>query len=273
MEIPKDNIHIKPNLFEQMRVNAWKCFLMQYEENKMCDVMIKCGSRKFYSHRCILSAVSPYFKVMFSSEYSQNKDDGYFVSDLSDFPPNCVHYLLDFIYQKGDMDTSLLDILGFLKLLDYLQIKDLYDVIEKVARQDMDLSNSFKVLEVADICRMSELAQVTLAFITSNIKEIVPIVDFSNVPQHVILLCLHSEIFQYVDVKDAMSLIATWVQAKYIERESVQKLLEIELHDNWQSHNVEDRIAKTRYDLVLHYSTTRYHYLERDLVKVNSDEN
>ena len=116
----------------------------------MCDVEIRCGADKFYSHRCILSAISPYFKLVFSTEYFQNIDDGYFVSDLSDFPSNCVHFLLDFVYQKPDIDTSSVSLL-FLKILDYLQIKDRHDVVETVARQTVRVGNCFKILGVADM--------------------------------------------------------------------------------------------------------------------------
>ena len=180
MKISRNDLLLEAKPFEQMRVDAWKCFLKQYEENRMCDVMIICGNHMFYSHRCILSAISPYYKLMFSSESSQNKENDYFVSDLSEFPPTCVNFLLDFIYQKPDSDFAAVNFLEFLKLLDYLQIRDLHGVFEKVARQNLDVSNCFKVLEVADICRLSELAKVALAFITSNIKEVLTTTDFTD---------------------------------------------------------------------------------------------
>ena len=269
MEIPKDVLHFKPELFEEVRVNVWKCFLKQYQEKKMCDVMIVCGSQTFYSHRCILSAISPYFKLVFSSEYSHNKDNGYLVSDLSNFPQNCVHFLLDFVYQKPDIDTTLLDILEFLKLLDYLQIKGLYPLIEEVSRPNIDVSNCFKVLEIADICRISKLFKVTLAFITSNIKEIIAVVDFSVVSEHVIMLCLHSEIFHFVPATDVMLLITKWVHAKHEERDSMQKSIRQELHCGWQMTNVKREITETQLDVVLHYSTNGLD----GLAMVNSVEN
>ena len=255
MEIPKNDFQVMSELFEQMRVNAWNSFLKQYEEMKLCDVMIKCGEKQFYSHRCILSAISPYFKVMFSSDYSQNIDNGYFVSDLSDFPPNCVHFLLDFVYQKPDIDTALLDLLEFLKLLDYLQIKDMHDIVDKVARQHMNINNCFKVLEVADICRISKLAKISLAFITSNIKDILIGVDFTEVSQNAIMLCLHSEIFQYVSTEDATAFVTAWVLAKHDERQSMKKLLQDELHHSWPAANIMPETVNKNLDLVLHYNS------------------
>ena len=265
MKIPTNDFHFEPDLFEQMRVDIWQCFLRQYEQKKMCDVMIRCGDNKFYSHRCVLSAISPYYKLMFSSEYceySQSKDNYYFVSDLSDFPANCVHFLLDFIYQKPDIDSTFVDLLEFLKLLDYLQIKDFRGVFEKVVRQNIDISNCFKVLEVADTCRSSKLAKVALAFITSNIKEVLAATDFSDVSEYMILLCLHSETFQYVTDKDAVSLIKTWIQAHDEESESMQDLLVEKSQRNTLYESTSNNL-----DLILHYGYTSEHAM------LNSIEN
>ena len=256
MEIRKKEFQSIPELFEQMRVTAWKSLLKQYEESKFCDVMIRCGSYKFYSHRCILSSFSPYFKVMFSSDYSENTDDGYFVSDLSDFSENCVRFLLDFIYQKPDFDTASVDLSEFLKLLDYLQIIDLYDAIEKVARQNINVGNCFEVLEVADICRISKLSKVALAFITANIKDILVKIDFSDISQNVIMLCLCSRIFQYVNPEDAIALVIAWVQAKHREREIVRKILEDKVYHGWKT---SDTMYENCLDLVLHYDSHSFY--------------
>ena len=71
-----------------------------------------------------------------------------------------------------------------------------------------------------------------------------------------------SEIFQYVNDQDAMSLINTWMHVHRKENESLQKLLFGKLERNTLNES-----SKNRLDLILHYDSAPSNYAILDSVK------
>ena len=61
------------NLFTMMGANNiqdksfWESLHEQLKEGYYSDIIIKCKGKTFHAHKCILSAVSKYFKVLFTS--------------------------------------------------------------------------------------------------------------------------------------------------------------------------------------------------------------
>lgn len=65
------------------------------KEGSVCDVTIKAGEKSFPAHRCVLAAVSNYFKAMFTSSLSESHQDVVTINGIS---PTILELLFDYAY-------------------------------------------------------------------------------------------------------------------------------------------------------------------------------
>ena len=54
------------------------------KHRELCDVVLAVGSRKIYAHRVVLSACSPYFHAMFTSELCESRQNEVNIRDVDE---------------------------------------------------------------------------------------------------------------------------------------------------------------------------------------------
>ena len=74
------------------------------ETNILCDTIIRAQGQDFPAHKCVLSAASPYFRTMFTSEMSEK---GSHLVELQGIKSSTIYEILRFIYTGGTkVDSS-----------------------------------------------------------------------------------------------------------------------------------------------------------------------
>ncbi len=54
------------------------------KHRELCDVVLVVGARKIYAHRVVLSACSPYFHAMFTSELCESRQNEVTIRDVDE---------------------------------------------------------------------------------------------------------------------------------------------------------------------------------------------
>ena len=144
---------------------VWKCLQEQREQNELCDVCITCSDGSLYAHRCVLAALSPYFKALFTGMMFQHVDSNEYTADLSEFSMSSVGFLLDLLYEKKDIVDTTIDCIEFLQLLDFVQVDKYGDMVSMAIRPHIDIENCLDLFQISCSLQATKLKQLVRRFV------------------------------------------------------------------------------------------------------------
>ena len=154
------------NLTEEMN-SMFHEFNSQRQTGENCDVVIKSQGRCIPAHKLILSAVSKYFKTLFTSSIGQ-KD----VSNLDEFSSSTVQFFIDLIY-KSDLIPSNLNLSELIKLLDYVQATFIMDKLVDSIREVVNVENCFTLVKISFENRLAlNMKTVLKSFVTDHFNNL-----------------------------------------------------------------------------------------------------
>ncbi|KAF8768075.1 TD and POZ domain-containing protein 3-like [Argiope bruennichi] len=140
-----------------------------YKDQSLCDAKLQTKTDVFPAHISILSARSPVFRAMFSTDMKEKMNG---LVDVSDFDDKTVRQLLLFLY------TNKLEELKWDDALHLYQIADKYEIISLKRRcslflkNSLNIQNSCKTLIFSDLLQDEDLKNITQVFILKNAKAI-----------------------------------------------------------------------------------------------------
>ena len=200
------------NVYNTMRTNAWNIFSQLQDNKQLCDMVIMCQGQQFYVHRCIMAAVSPYFKAVVVSNFKHCMETGKLKTDLSNFSPACVEMFVDLIYQKSTLKVSEFECLELWKLLDFVQIKYFDQILMYFILGNLTVENCWTYLDIGDPYVVDNLERYIISFITLNIYDCLTTSSFRNASKTAILKCLRSyEVFHALPSHAILDFILKWV--------------------------------------------------------------
>ncbi|GIY03992.1 TD and POZ domain-containing protein 3 [Caerostris extrusa] len=166
----KDSIPERPlaNLADELSVLK-KNLRSSFEEGFMSDVKLKAKTCSFPAHKVILSARSPVFKAMFSSDMRESMCDSVDIRDMDD---ETVRRMLQFMYTTDVVD------LGWSSASDLYAAADRYEVLtlkEKCSsylKANLRPSNACAALILADLHHDEGLKRLVQDFILKHSWEV-----------------------------------------------------------------------------------------------------
>ena len=135
-----------------------------------CDVSIKVGERIFPAHKCVLAAVSNYFRAMFTSSLCvESRQDEVKINGIS---PSIMELLFDYAYTAEVRITSnnVQHLLAAANLLDILPVRD---ACCRYLDRHMDENNSLGIANFAEMHACQELQTKAKKFALKKFSEIV----------------------------------------------------------------------------------------------------
>ncbi|CAL1294597.1 unnamed protein product [Larinioides sclopetarius] len=151
-----------------------------YDEDFLCDVILKTSTRTFNAHKIILSASSPVFKAMFSNDMKEKNRSFVDIEDLSDVTMN---QMLLFMY------TTCVEDLTWEKASHLYVAADKYDILSlkniccSYMKDNLSASNACEVLLLSDLHADSDLKSVAQNYILQNGKLIINSEEWNNMMQ------------------------------------------------------------------------------------------
>ncbi|XP_044765386.1 kelch-like protein 10 isoform X2 [Coccinella septempunctata] len=125
-----------PRVWEELRNN-----------NQLCDGIVRCASGKeFRIHRAILSAVSPYFKALFTNSINRDKEEN--TQANTTIPTAILETLLDFAY-SGKCNINEQNVESLLRFADQYEILGVVQLCCKFLLDEMCPANCLGILHFA----------------------------------------------------------------------------------------------------------------------------
>ena len=139
-----------------------------YESSAHSDVVLKCGSRAFSSHKAILTSRSPVFEAMFSHNLRESRHNEVEIKDLE---PDTVRVMLRYIY-SGHLEANTNN-KELLCAADKYQLTQLKTSCELSLSRGIDIASCVELLILADTHTANTLKKAALNFIVTNLQKII----------------------------------------------------------------------------------------------------
>ncbi|KAF8770930.1 Speckle-type POZ protein-like B like protein [Argiope bruennichi] len=128
--------------------NLKKALRNLYKDKTYSDITLKAGNESFQVHKNILSARSPMFKAMFSSDMMEKERS---IIDLPDLDGITLHRMLLYIY------TDFLEDLPWDEAFDLFRAADEYGLVDLKKRCSAIMKNSLNKTSVCDVLYVADM--------------------------------------------------------------------------------------------------------------------
>ena len=144
------------------------------ETNILCDTTIRAQEQDFPAHKCVLSAASPYFRAMFTSELKEKESN---LVELQDAKSTTISDVLQFIYTgKASIDSS--NAQDLVIMADYLIIPSLKTKASLFLENSLSASSCLALESFASRYNCESLKQAAVAFKFKNFVAVAKSEDF-----------------------------------------------------------------------------------------------
>ncbi|GIY22213.1 speckle-type POZ protein-like [Caerostris extrusa] len=148
-----------------------------YDDGLISDTELRTKTRKFPAHKNILSARSPVFKAMFSSDMLENSKGCVDIEDLED---ETVHAMLVYMYTDSMKETSWKSIVQLFAAADKYAIISLKNKCSSFLKENLSEENVCEILVMADRHQEGDLKAVVENYIISRDKDIFGSVEWKR---------------------------------------------------------------------------------------------
>ena len=142
--------------------------------NEQCDVTIRVETDQLAAHKLVLSANSPYFRAMFSSNYSEATQSKVEILGVTSV---ALELLVQYFY-TSKIHISTENVQDILAASTMLQASRVTDACCEFMRRHLGVSNCLGVQTFADMHSCSELKRMASEFTKSNFVIVVESEDF-----------------------------------------------------------------------------------------------
>ncbi|XP_078663522.1 kelch-like protein diablo isoform X3 [Branchiostoma floridae x Branchiostoma belcheri] len=172
------------------------------------DVVLEVEGRRFPCHRLVLSAASPYFRAMFTSDMAESRQETVLLQGLD---ADVFEEILSYIY-SGTLQVSLDSVQHLYHAADLLQLDYVRDTCSSYMVRNVERSNCVDLYKFADVFSVKIVMKACLQSIARNFTEIASSEEFCSLSvDQLTEIIRHDEL----DVKEETGVweaVVRWVQ-------------------------------------------------------------
>ena len=186
------------------------------KEGILCDVTLRIEGQDFPAHRCVLSAASPYFRALFTSELAEENNSN--LIELKEIKSAAATEALRFIY-TGEARVDYTDAQDLLRTADYLIIEGLKTKVATYLKDSIGATNCLLLEDFAARLNCELLEQAAISFKLQNFAAVVKTEDFKALDfENVKELISHDGIVVSKE-EEVYEAVVTWVKHDIPARE------------------------------------------------------
>jgi len=184
------------------------------KHHELCDVVLIVGPRKIFAHRVVLSASSPYFHAMFTSELAESRQPEITIRDVDEV---AMELLVDFCYtssiavEEGNVQT-------LLPAACLLQLVEIQDVCCEFLHKQLDPSNCLGIRAFADTHACKDLLRKADKYTQQHFAAVMESEEFMLLPVGQLVDIISSEELNVQSEELVFSAIMAWVKYSIQER-------------------------------------------------------
>ncbi|CAG5093421.1 Similar to Tdpoz3: TD and POZ domain-containing protein 3 (Mus musculus) [Cotesia congregata] len=149
-----------------------------FKADEFSDIVLVVDNHKLPAHKIILSAHSPYFHAMFTTDMKESKENRV---EIQNFTVDLITEMLEFFYTNRTKATEDVDVaLQMVPVADMYQINSLKDICEATLSKNINLDNVLPILCTADDHNLTKLRNKTVIYMRNNKQNVVKIPEFEK---------------------------------------------------------------------------------------------
>ena len=187
------------------------------EKNVLCDTTIRAQGQDFPAHRCVLSAASPYFRAMFTSQLKEKESN---LVELQDTKSATISDVLRYIYiGETSIDSSNAE--DLVMVADYLIIPSLKTKAAVFLEGTLNASNCLALESFASRYNCKSLKEAAVVYKVSSFADVSKSKDFRLLDLEKVkeLICMDE--INVADEEEVYEAVMAWVKHDVPSRECV----------------------------------------------------
>ncbi|XP_035676101.1 kelch repeat and BTB domain-containing protein 8-like [Branchiostoma floridae] len=210
------------------------------------DVVLEVEGRRFSCHRLVLSAASPYFRAMFTSDMAESRQKTVVLQGLD---AGMLEEILSYIY-SGTLHVSVDKVQPLYQAADLLQLDYVRDTCSSYITMNVERSNYLDLYKFADVFSIDIVLKHCLLWIARFFTEFFCSEEFCSLSvNNLIEIISHDEL----DVKEETTVweaVVRWVQHSRQDRGVLHHLPSILPHIRFKLLTSDDMAAILGHPLV-----------------------
>ena len=185
------------------------------ETNILCDTTIRAQGQDFPAHRCVLSAASPYFRAMFTSQLKEKERN---LVELQDTKSATISDVLRYIYiGETSIDSSNAE--DLVMVADYLIIPSLKTKAAIFLEGTLNASNCLALESFASRYNCESLKQASVTYKAANFVDVTKSEDFKLLDSEKVkeLICMDE--INVAEEEEVYEAVMAWVKHDVPSRE------------------------------------------------------
>ncbi|XP_070536335.1 kelch-like protein 20 [Ptychodera flava] len=178
-----------------------------YQRRLFTDVTLVIADHKFECHRNVLSACSPYFKAMFTTDLMESRNDEIVICNVN---PQAVESVVNYIY-TSKLNITEENVQAVLSAAHLFQMQAVIDACCKVMENHLHASNCIGVYHFADMYSCIALKNTANRFLNENFMQVCEQEEFLQLSSDELLEVISREQLSVTSEEDIFEAAMNWI--------------------------------------------------------------
>lgn len=194
------------------------------KSNLLCDTTLRAEEQDFAAHRCVLSAGSPYFRALFTSQLNVQENENNLI-ELKEITSDALTEVLKYVY-TGEAKINSSNAEDLVVAADYLMIESLKSKASLFLEESIDVSNCLALESFASRYNCESLKQAAVTFTRQHFVAVATSSDFQSLDVQKLEELLSDDKINVAREEDVYEAAVRWVKHDLASREcSLPELL------------------------------------------------
>lgn len=185
------------------------------KEGVLCDVTLRIEGQNFPAHRCVLSAASPYFRALFTTELAENNSN---LIELQEVKPAAANEALRFIY-TGEAQLNSTYALDLLSTANYWIIPSLKTKVAMFLKDTVNASNCLALESFAAKLNCELLEETAISCQIENFFAVGKSEDFKELEYEKVKELISRDDIIVSKEEEVYEAVVTWVKHNLLSRQ------------------------------------------------------
>ncbi len=193
------------------------------EENLLCDVQLEAEGQQISAHKAVLAASSAYFKAMFLGKFIETREQVVTIKEVSFIGLRSV---VEYIYSPEIGSLDMKNIEHVFPAAHLLQMNDIVSECVKWMTKNINKTNCFQLLEMAEKFSIENVEKTLTEFILKNFVDVSEMIEFEKISKPAVMTYLSSDTLKTnIDEFVAYKAARKWILANEVPSEDVVEIM------------------------------------------------
>lgn len=175
---------------------------------ELCDIVLKVEAQEVHAHRALLSANSPYFRAMFTRNYSEASQD---VVELHGITAKALEAIVQFCY-TSKLTISTDNVQEVLSAACMFQITAVKEACCEFMRRHLGFGNCLGIRAFADTHSCPQLGKLADDFAKQNFQQVVQSEEFLRLEVDLLIALISADDLSISSEEKVFEAVVAWIK-------------------------------------------------------------